>query len=102
MNLSRIGREYLEVEVSTDPEVSGWEASFDGGSTWNAGEQVTSASVPTWRWLLVGPDCPEPEVPGQINYPAGAGTSVRVYLRAIDNPEVLIRKGPKVSLKNPA
>jgi hypothetical protein len=91
MKLTRIGREYLTVAISTEPEVTGWEASFDGGTTWTAGEQVGG----DWRWLVAGPDVVQDPVVGQVV----VSETTTVVLRAIDNPEVLIRKGPRVSIK---
>lgn len=96
MKLTRIGREYLTVSIETDPAVTGWEASFDGGTTWATGEEVTVGTSTAWRWLLAGPDVAQPDVSGQITLDA----TTTVVLRAIDNPEVLIRKGPRVSLRD--
>lgn len=96
MKLTRIGREYLIVTIATDPEITGWEASFDGGDTWAVGEPVTGSTEPAWRWLLAGPDVVQPPASGQIEITA----TTTVVLRAVDNPEVLIRKGPRVTLKD--
>ena len=52
MQLSRHAREFYAVTLTTDPPVTAWEASFDGGATWAAGSRV--GVTDEYRWLVAG------------------------------------------------
>lgn len=57
MELNERTRDYYEFAVTTDPAVTGLEASFDGGLTWIAADPVVDPTPNTQRgrWLLAGP-----------------------------------------------
>lgn len=89
MKLNPHARQFYKVEVVTDPPVAGWEASFDGGTTWDTGED-DPLLADTWRWLVAGSL-------------ADPGTSVAVVaqttwplVRATDNPEILVEDAPPI------
>ena len=91
MILSPLAREFYRVAITTDGDVTDWEASFDGGTTWHDGEVDPDEETFT-RWLLAGPDAP-------------LGTAVAVItadvvpiVRATDNPEIVVRKAPRITL----
>lgn len=95
MILSTQGREHLEIELVTDPQLTEWSATFDGGETWHDAEAVPDSDPPAFRWLLAGPSAPAPEE-GQ---PAGITLEAGLYgivVRAVDNPEVPARSGGNV------
>lgn len=90
MQLARYARKYYKLDITTEPPVAAWEASFDKGETWLP--QTTVDTYPAW--LVAGPD-------------ADPGTAVAVlsesttpWLRAIDNPEILDveDKAPRIYL----
>ena len=93
VRLNRTSREFYTLTITTDPPVSGWEASFDGGTTWVAGEP-TIRDANTWRWLVAGPAFVADATPASIL----AATSVPM-LRAVDTPEVLVRRGPTITIE---
>ena len=87
MRLHRKAREYLKLEIVTEPPVASWEASFDDGVTWVAGAKDGTLT----RWLLAGPEA------------AGEGATVLTgnalpLLRAADNPEVIVTHGPRIQV----
>jgi hypothetical protein len=88
MYLKRTAREYYSLAIVTDPAVASWEASFDGGTTFVAGE-VDGANT---RWLLAGPDVD----PGTATVLAA---SVHPMVRAADTPEIVVRDAPWVYLR---
>jgi hypothetical protein len=77
VRLDRHGREYYKPGVTTDPAVdpTDWEASFDGGETWVAaiddGGQAAVAVITR---------------------------SVTPKVRLLDNPEIVVRDAPGISL----
>ena len=85
MKLHPLGREFYSLTVTTEPAVAAWEASFDGGETWVAGESAGAA----FRWLVAGPDA----TPGDATVLAG---SVAPIVRATDDPEVIVRRAPTI------
>jgi hypothetical protein len=87
MYLKRIARGYYSLAIVTDPAVASWEASFDGGDSFVAGE-VDGANT---RWLLAGPDAD----PGTATVIAA---TVTPSVRATDTPEVILRDTPRVWL----
>ncbi|MCW2756341.1 MAG: hypothetical protein JWO46_87 [Nocardioidaceae bacterium] len=98
MDLSRYGREFYTVEIATDPQVTDWEASFDGGTTWADGEEV-EAEENTWRWLVHGAAFVPAE--GDVNesqLAAALVDVVRPHVRAVDNPEVVVRLSPTITI----
>lgn len=93
-SLSRLGREYYRVEITTNPVITDWDISFDQGVTWEA---MTYDSQSGYMVILVsGPDF-TPEV-GDVAPYTELATSVMPYIRATDQPEVLIRTTPRIEL----
>ena len=92
MRLHRQAREFYTLTITTSPQISGvWEASFDGGDTWSAGQATADGA---WRWLLRGPDRPDdPQYPAQV-----VTCSVKPLVRAVDIPELVVRSAPYVSI----
>lgn len=93
MYLSSDGREFYTLEIVTDPAVSGWEAHFGeldeaDDKVWVAGE----ADGANTRWLLAGPDAELDAAAAVID------ASVEPKVRAIDNPEIIVRSAPVVYL----
>ena len=87
MRLDRDAREFYTLTIATTPTVAAWEASFDGGTTWVAG----TAAGGNWRWLVAGPDA----VPGTATV---LSRSTGPKIRAVDNPEIVVRSAPGVTL----
>lgn len=88
MILHPAAREYLRLEIVTDPAVAAWEASFDGGTTWHSGE---AAGANSWRWLLAGPSATQGDAVAVL-----ALGSNHVLLRATSDPEVIVRPAKPV------
>ena len=91
MRLHRQGREFYTLAITTSPAVAAaWEASFDGGATWAAGQ----AAGDGWRWLVRGPMCPD-----DPTYPAAlVARSLYPLVRAFDHPELVIRNAPIITI----
>lgn len=89
MKLSRYGRENLKMTITTDPPLTDWEASFDGGVTWVAG---TPEDDQTW-WLLAGPDVEQETAVAVLSR-----GSHPVMVRAIDDPEIIVRSATSVTV----
>jgi hypothetical protein len=90
MQLARYARKFYKLEITTEPAVTAWEASFDRGVTWQP--QTTVDTYPAW--LVAGPDAdPGPAV-------AVLEESVTPWIRAVDNPEILDVEGqaPRIYL----
>jgi hypothetical protein len=98
VNLNRSGREYYSLAITTTASsgspipASGWEASFDGGTTWFAATVITENSVDYSAWLVAGDR-------------AAVGTAVAVLstttsplVRATDNPEIVVRSAPIIAV----
>lgn len=96
MFLPPSGSEFYDLTIVTVPQITGWEASFDGGVTWVAA--VTDGNDNThYKWLLAGPTCVGEDVSAvQIT------TDVQPLVRATAAPEIVVRKAPYVSLSTPA
>ncbi|HEX8489365.1 MAG TPA: hypothetical protein VF642_12525 [Propionibacteriaceae bacterium] len=86
MILSPYAREWYRVEIATEPAVATWEASFDGGTTWE--DQTLIEGLPAW--LIAGTNAD----PGAAV--AVLAGSVAPLLRAVDTPEIVVREGPKI------
>lgn len=89
MRIPALGREYLRLKIETSPQLTTWEASFDGGDTWYEGEPDDEENV--YRWLVAGVDVD----------PGGAVLVVDrrypVLVRATDEPEILVRQAGSVA-----
>jgi hypothetical protein len=103
VNLSRFAQKWYEVEIFTDPQIlTGWEATFDDGTSWIVGE-VVADPVPApanpgavvVRWLLAGPDAPPLDQVPDFVITAG----VQPVLRAPAEPEAEALTGPMVILQ---
>jgi hypothetical protein len=92
--LPRLGREWYTVEISTDPQIDVWEVSFDHGTTWVSLTLDTQTGFQ--KILVAGPDFEIP--PGDVAPYETISESVVPYVRATDQPEVLIRTTPKIEL----
>lgn len=97
MNLRPEAREFYVIEIPTDPQLTVWEASFDNEATWVDGEAVPATD--NWfRWLVSGPDF---DPTGQVvadSEELTLGSTVPI-VRASDDPEVIYRKAPKITVK---
>lgn len=92
MQLHHLAREYYTLLIDTVPEISTWEASFDGGATWVPGEHQ---GLKTMRWLLAGADAD----------PTGAtviSAKVMPMIRVADNPEIVVRSAPTIFYSGPS
>lgn len=92
MKLDPRGREFYRVTITTSPQLTVWEASFDGGTTWTTGD-TDSRAVPTantWEWLVAGELVDNSDLsPGAL---AGVITrTMKPIIRAADSPEILVR-----------
>lgn len=100
MELSNHGREFYALQITTtasdgDPiPLSGWEASFDRGTTWVA-TVVRDLGGEDWAtWLIAGVDAEEG------NAVAVIARSMTPLVRAIDNPEILVDRAPVITILN--
>jgi hypothetical protein len=84
------GRAFYTLTIVTDPQITDWEASFDGGLTWVAGEP-TIRDANTWRWLVAGPG-----FTGDTTPAATVAQSMAPLIRAVDTPEVLVEHAPLI------
>jgi hypothetical protein len=92
--LPRLGREYYRVEITTDPQITQWEISLDHGVTWVAMEYDNVTNF--CSRLVRGPDFVAPG--GDTNVSSLVAASVTPYIRAVDNPEVIVRATPRIDL----
>lgn len=92
MILDPHGREFYRVTITTVPQVTAWEASFDDGTTWTAGAADTRVppTANTWEWLVAGELRDNTDLaPGVL---AGVITrSMSPKIRCVDTPEVIVR-----------
>jgi hypothetical protein len=93
MRLNPNGREVYSVEPTLSPTATGtWEASFDGGSTWINGTDLSNGS---WGWLLAGPDA----TVGSAVYTVPAGvTTITPLLRLTTGQEEIVDYGPVIEV----
>lgn len=94
MNLRPEAREFYILQISTAPQVTAWQASFDG-EEWVDCEQVGDD---TFRWLVNGPEF-DPVGQADADSAALPLGSLTPIVRASDDPEVIYRKAPKISVK---
>jgi hypothetical protein len=91
MLLPAAGREYATWTLTDPPDGIGLEVSFDAGATW-AGMEVVGA---THRVLLAGPSATSNPV-GTVVLALGRHFA---RIRAVDNPEVIIRDAGTIDVK---
>ena len=104
MNLSRFGRKWYELEIATEPQItSGWEATFDNGTSWVNAEVVTNpvpppvrATAVVVRWLIQGPNAASGAQPPDYILEAA---SVAPVIRAANDPELEAFQGPIIILE---
>lgn len=94
MRLHPAAREFYCLSITTTPAVTGWDASFDGGTTWQAGEVVDD----TVRWLVAGPKFDATGATAATY--ATLTADVVPLLRATDNPERIVRSAPRIYVTN--
>jgi hypothetical protein len=82
--LSRHGREFVVVPLVTDPQLNAWEATFDRGATWVAGEQVGVTAE--FRWLVAGSQAALGAAVAQLEPGVHPVTA-----RSTANPEIVAR-----------
>src|SRR5688572_16374864 len=92
--LPRLGREYYRVRITTEPQLTSWEISFDKGLTWHAMAWDNDNNLSTI--LVAGPGFVANQ--GDTTPFAVVPASVVPYIRAVDNPEVIVRSTPRVDL----
>lgn len=92
MILSRFARRYYRVTVTTDPQVTDWEASFDNGATWVAGTPIVGVDN-GYQWLVAGPDVDLGAAVAVIS------ANVTPLLRDVDTAEVLVEDAPRIWLE---
>lgn len=85
MKLDPQGREFYTLTITTSPTaVGGWEASFDNGATWHAGEEHDTLDD-TWQWLVAGAGVAQGSAVAVIS------GHVQPKVRLTDNPEIVVR-----------
>lgn len=97
MNLRPEAREFYVLQITTAPQISGWQASFDAEATWVAAELVAD-TTDTFRWLVSGPDFDPTGQAVAASASLALGSTIPI-VRAADNPEVIYRKAPKITVK---
>lgn len=93
MKLNPYGREFYRVTITTTPQLTNWEASFDGGLTWTAGatDSRTPPTANTWEWLVSGHLCDNSDL--GVGVLAGViEHTMHPLIRAVDAPEVIVRE----------
>lgn len=91
MQLEPAGREFYNLEITASPAVSGgWEASFDGGTTWVAGTAGTVNGTDVYQWLLAGASADVGTAVATIS------ASVVPLIRATESPELVVRSAPTI------
>lgn len=94
MLLPPSGAEYYSLTIITSPQLTSWEASFDGGTTWIAAQ--TDADPTHYFWLVKGPLSTS-----TTGSPTLIPTDLQPLLRATSNPEVIVREAPYIALSTP-
>jgi hypothetical protein len=92
MLLPPAGREYATWTVTDPPTGITLEVSFDAGATWAT---LTAVDATTHRVLVAGPSATSNPV-GTVVLAEGRNTPL---IRAVDNPEVVIRDGGTIDVK---
>ena len=105
INVSRHGRKFVEVEVSTTPQITtGFEALFGETGGWKIGEIVADpdpapvvATAVVVRWLVAGAQAPidETAVPDYVL----TDDFVQMTIRAPAHPELEAFPGPILILQ---
>jgi len=93
MQLHAMAREFYHLGIGTEPAVTAWEASFDGGETWSP----ATVDQPGWGaddygWLVAGDEVDQGSAVAVIT------ESIKPLVRAIDSPEIVVRDAPGIYL----
>lgn len=92
MKMNRRAVKFYKLAVTTEPEVTSWEASFDRGLTFFPGTLLDGE----WYWLLAGPDATEEDASPATTRIARGGIPI---IHAIGSaPEVLYEAAPRITL----
>ena len=91
MQLHPAGVEYYDPGPSSDPAVSDWLMSFDGGATKKGPTRVDDGRP---KWLVAGPQADSPPADA-TGLPLGYTTPL---LYAEDDPEVIVRSAPDINV----
>ena len=82
---SRHSREFLKVELTTEPAIGTWSMTADNGATW-----VDGAAVPGqagwFRWMIAGSEAERGDAVLQL----GPG-SYELVFRGVDSAELVVR-----------
>lgn len=92
MQIKPTGREYATWTITASDPVTGLEVTFDDGTTWAALDAVDAT---TFRCLVAGPDATTNPV-GTVVLALGRHFG---QIRAVDNPEVIIRDAGTIDVK---
>lgn len=92
MKLDRYGRDNYEVTITTNPEVTAWEASFDSGLTWWTGTPHPNVAD-VWVWLVAGPKVDQGPAVAVIT------RRMRPKVRAVENPLIVVLDAPPIYLR---
>jgi hypothetical protein len=92
--LSKFGREYYQVEITTEPPITSWQISFDKGTSWH--QMVYDTETKLCSVLVAGPFFTPAQ--GDGSQYVQILKSCSPYIRAIDDPEVIVRSTPRVDL----
>ena len=107
MDLPRKGAETLRTAIYTDPPVTGWQLSIDGGATWHDGTatgdtepiivEAVTLDAPVYTFgVFAGPDA------GTIAGSIAVAADVAYLLRATGtSPELVIRQAGTIRLVAP-
>ena len=91
MKLNPRAREWYALEITTSPAVTSWDASFDGGTTWQSSTAVGTDGY--FRWLVAGPQA---DPTGATVLKAGRTLP---EVRATENPEIVVRDAPPIDVR---
>lgn len=97
VTIDRHGREWVYLSITTDPVLSGWEASAD---QWATDVTLNTTGAPytidgatyTHRVLVAGADCDATPEAGQITL----ASTTTLEVRATSSPEVTVRTAVRV------
>ena len=105
INVNRYGRKFVEVEISTTPQIeTGFESLFGSTGGWKTGEILAEpdpapvvATAVVVRWLVAGAECPAEE--GIIPDYTLTDEFVQMTIRAPAHPELEAFPGPILILQ---
>lgn len=94
MKINPSACEYYRLRIDSSPTIpaSSWQLSIDDGATWHSSTIVDGLPA----WLVCGPDYAGPESAARLTE-----SLTRPLIRAVENPETVIRRTPKIVLITP-